>query len=403
MKKFKYRAKKGPNEVVQGVLAAESQDAAVDKLSGMGLLPVEVNEETVSLDEISWGLAMDTKRVRSRDVATFYRQLARLVKSGVPIVSVLTILAEQSSNQALRNILENVRNQVREGHPFSSSLAVYPHVFSAFDIAMIQAGESTGHLEISLVRIGDYREAAEELSSKLRTALVYPAFILSVGIVTVCFMLGYVIPKFSKFFTDLGQDLPGITRFLIHLSQGIQAGWIWILLGSAVTVFLIKKYLQSHREKWHEFLLQCPKAGKIILMSEIARFSRALELLLHSHITLLNALKIALPVLGNESLKKELKACGKVLEQGGYLSEGLRKSRWFPPFVVHWIRVGEESGRLDEILGEIANWYEQETARFVKLATQLIEPSLILLIGLILGFIVIAVLMPVFSMNAIIS
>ena len=138
-------------------------------------------------------------------------------------------------------------------------------------------------------------------------------------------------------------------------------------------------------------------------MSEIARFARALELLLQSHITLLNALKMALPVVGNESLKKELTSCGKILEQGGYLSEGLRKSRWFPPFVVHWIRVGEESGRLDEILGEIANWYELETARFVKLATQLIEPVLILLIGLILGFIVIAVLMPVFSMNAVIS
>lgn len=402
MKKFKYRAKKGPNEVVQGVLTAESQDAAVDKLSGMGLLPVEINED-ISFDGIAWGAAMETKKVRSGEVATFYRQLARLVKSGVPLVSVLTILSEQASNPALKSLLENVRNQVREGHPFSSALAAYPHVFSSFDIAMIQAGESTGHLDTSLVRIGDYREAAEELSSKLRTALVYPSFILSVGIVTVCFMLGYVIPKFSRFFTDLGQDLPGITRFLINASQGIQAGWPWILLAAAGLFFLIKKYLQSNREKWHEFLLQCPKAGKIILMSEIARFARALELLLQSHITLLGALKTALPVVGNESLKKELAACGKILEQGGYLSQGLRKSRWFPAFVVHWIRVGEESGRLDEILGEIANWYELETSRFVKLATQLIEPLLILLIGLILGFIVIAVLMPVFSMNAVIS
>lgn len=403
MKKYRYRAKKGPNEVVQGVLTAESQDSAVDKLSGMGLLPVEIHEESAAFfHEKTLSAAFEVRKIRSHDVATFYRHLARLVKSGVPIVSVLTILSEQSSSP-FRGILENVRNQVREGHPLSSSLALYPRVFSAFDIAMLQAGESAGHLETSLTRIGDYRERQEELSSKLRSALVYPFFILAVGIATVCFMLGYVIPKFSRFFTDLGQDLPAVTRFLINLSQGIQAGWFWILLAAAAFALLMKKYVASNREKWHETLLRLPKVGKIILMTEIARFARAQELLLQSQITLLRALKTALPVVSNECLKKELGACSKILEQGGYLSEGLRKSRWFPSFVVHWIRVGEESGRLDEILGEIADWYEQESAGFMKLTVQLLEPLLILLIGLMLGFIVIAVLMPVFSMNAVIS
>ncbi len=403
MKKFRYRARKGPNEVVQGVLTAESQDAAIDKLSGMGLLPVEIDEDFASFSEKTWSTGVDSKKVRLRDVATFYRQLSRLVKSGVPLVNVLTILAEQTSQHAFRTILENVRNQVREGHPLSASLALYPRVFSTFDIAMIQAGESAGHLETSLARIGNYREAQEELSSKLRTALVYPAIILAVGMGTVCFMLGYVIPKFSKFFTDLGQDLPAVTRFLIHVSQGIQDGWFWILLAAAVVFLLMKKYLESRRDKWDELMLALPKVGKIILMTQIARFARSLAILLQSQITLLSALKIALPVVSNESIKKELTACSKILEQGGYLSEGLRQSRWFPLFVVHWIRVGEESGRLDEILGEIADWYEQESAGFMKLTSQLLEPLLILLIGLVLGFIIIAVLMPVFSMNAVIS
>ncbi len=403
MKKFRYRAKKGPNEVVQGVLTAESQDAAIDKLSGMGLLPVEIDEDSASFSEKTWSTGVDSQKIRLRDVATFYRQLSRLVKSGVPLVNVLTILAEQTSQHAFRTILENVRNQVREGHPLSASLELYPRVFSTFDIAMIQAGESAGHLETSLAQIGNYREAQEELSSKMRTALVYPAVILAVGMVTVCFMLGYVIPKFSKFFTDLGQDLPAVTRFLIHVSQGIQDGWFWILLAGTAIFFLLKKYLESNREKWDEFLLKLPKLGKIILMTQIARFARALAILLQSQITLLSALKIALPVVSNESIKKELTACSKILEQGGYLSEGLRKGKRFPAFVIHWIKVGEESGRLDEILGEIADWYEQESAGFMKLTSQLLEPLLILLIGLVLGFIIIAVLMPVFSMNAVIS
>ena len=218
-------------------------------------------------------------------------------------------------------------------------------------------------------------------------------------------MLSYVIPRFSGFFEDLGQELPWITQLLIFVSGWAQKTWFVIPLLFVGGGILIQSHLQnkSKRKNLHRILLDLPVAGSLVLKADLARVSRTLELLLKSGISILNSVKIAVPVLSNEMMRAELENCYKTLEEGGTLSEGLRQSPRFPSFICHLVSVGEEAGRLDEVLGEIAEWYEQDTSESIRIFTTLLEPVIILSVGLILGAMIIAVLLPIFSINAMIG
>ena len=406
MKQFKYEAKKGLTRV-KGILSAETKDEAIDKINEMGLVPVELVEERDGgkQNRVYGGGPEKIFKKNNHSVAVFYRQLARLIKSGVPLLPALALTAEQSEDHALRPILETVKSQVRQGKSFSIAMAEYPEVFNSFAIAMIELGENTGQLDEALRRLADCFERQAVTSQKIKNALTYPAFIVSLGIFALIFLLSYVVPKFTKLFSELGQTLPFLTRALIWISGGVQHYGLGILLVLSLLVLLVRAQLKnpSQRIRWDRMKMRIPLFGKLIFMSQFAGFARSLEMLLRGGIPLLQALRTGIPAVSNEAMKEELVRAEKRVEQGATLSESLRSFGTFPIFAIHLLLIGEQTGRLEQSFGDIADWYEQEVQEHSHAMTQLIEPVTILVIGVALGLVAIAILLPVFSMDAIVS
>jgi general secretion pathway protein F len=266
---------------------------------------------------------------------------------------------------------------------------------------MIRAGEDSGALPEVLLKIAGYRRKQEEMISRFRTAMAYPVLMACVGLGTVVFMLTFVLPRLMNLYNDMGQSLPLPTKILIRISGGLQSRWLGILFILAFIVLILQRYLQtkSGRVSLSILKLHIPVAGSLMLKAELARFSRTLELLLRSGIPILRAIHITLPVLGNEVIREQLAKSYKELEQGGSLGRSLKNSRAFPPFMTNLITVGEESGRLDDALTELADSYEQDTEEAIRIMSSLFEPLMILVMGLVVGFIVVAMLLPIFEIN----
>jgi general secretion pathway protein F len=398
---FKYRAKRGPEDITEGRIDAQSEKEAIERLSQLGYVPIRVEKYAPIADSLSFGKSHG--KVKSKQITIFSRQLASLLKSGVPILNALTTISEQSENINLRNILQEIHDSVKDGAAFSSVLAKYPHAFSPLYVALIRTGEDSGALPAALLRIADYRAKQEEMLSRFRMALAYPILMAIVGVATIIFMLTFVIPRLIQIYINLGQRLPLPTRILIFITQQFQQGWFWILIVLAIIILVIRRQVNTKagRLSWSIFKLHIPVFGKFILKAELARFSRTLELLIKNGIPILKAINIATPVLGNEIIKNQLDKSYKEIEQGGSLGRSLKNSKLFPLFMVNLITVGEESGRLAEAFGEVATSYEEDTDEAIRIMSTLLEPLMILGMGLIVGFVVIAMLLPIFEINVI--
>jgi general secretion pathway protein F len=404
---YKYRAKKGPQEVTEGYLEAQTEKEAIEKVSQMGYLPLHLQvqgQEEKGPGSIP-GRGEHFGRVKSKEITVFSRQLSSLLKSGVPILRAINIISEQSQNPNLRALLENIHRQVKDGGTFSGSLAKFGRAFSPLYIAMIRTGEDSGNLPDVLLRIADYRSKQEEMLSRLRMALAYPALMALVGTGTIIFMFAFVIPRLTGIFTNMGQSLPLPTRMLIAISRVIRESWVWIAVVAVMAVVIVRRQLQTRvgRISFSVFMLRLPIFGKFTLKAELARFARTLEVLIKSGIPILKAIDIAIPVLDNEIIKEQLGQSYKELEQGGSFGRSLKKSKILPVFMSDLIIVGEESGKLDEALHEVANAYERDTDEEVRIMSSLLEPLLILGMGLIVGFIVMAMLLPIFEINLMIK
>lgn len=405
---FRYKAKKGPQTVVESEIEALSEREAIDRISQMGYIPVSIEPAAGpagGAQSAAFAPAAQDRaapgRVRSRDLTVFTRQLASLLKSGVPILRSLGIIAEQTASAGLKNILYTVQRAVKEGAPFSSVLARYPRIFSALYIAMIRTGEDSGSLPEVLLRIAEYRQKQEEMFSRFKMAMVYPVLMVLVGIGTIVFMLTYVMPRLMGIYTTIGRELPVPTRILLAASDLLRQHWLWMVIVLAVGGVLVER--QSHTRQGRlaigQFLLGLPVFGGIILKAELSRFARTLELLLGSGLPILKALTITIPVLQNEAVRTQLTGCYKTLEQGGTFTSSLRNSRIIPAFMTNLISVGEESGKLSDALRELADSYERDTDETLRILNSLLEPVMILVMGVIVGFIVMAMLLPIFEMN----
>jgi len=405
---YKYRAKKGLEHVVNGKIEAQSEKDAIEKIHQMGCVPLYIEEclrsEPKTRESSSLGARM-FGRIPQSEITLFSRSLASLLRAGVPILKAISIISEQSENANLKVMLYNIYNAVKDGSRFSSALMKYPKAFSYLYIAIINAGEDSGSLPDALLRIAEYRAKQEEMFSRIRMALAYPILMAVMGIATVVFMLTFVVPRLTNIFTSIGQALPMPTRILISVSASLRQSWPWIILILAIAVLSVRKQLntQNGRMFFSAFKLKFPVFGKFVFKSELARFSRTLELLIRNGIPILKAIDIAIPVLENEMIKNQLRHSYKDLEQGGSFGKSLKESKLIPLFVTNLIIVGEESGRLDEALSEVANIYERETDEAMKVMTNLLEPLMILITGLIVGFIVIAMLLPIFEINVVVK
>lgn len=402
MKLYKYRAKNGPEKIVEGKLEAETKEEAIEKVYQRGYTPVRVQETTVEkkVERVKVS-ASSFDKVKFRDITIFSRQLASFIKSGMPILRALTIISQQSESPNLKRMLDNVRTKVKDGDKLSLALSAYPRAFPPLYIAMVHAGEDGGALPEAFFRISDYRQKQEEIMSRVRMALVYPVVMACVAAGTIFFMFTFVMPRLMRMFSNLGEDLPVITKILISISKWLRLGWPFMVLGIGVIFFVVR---QKARTKaggiaLSRLKLKLPIFGDLIRRTELARFSRTLELLIRSSIPILEAIKIAIPTLDNEAMRQELVRSCKELEQGASFGKGLKKSNLFPVFMSNLLVMGEESGQLEQALAEIASSYERETDETVKVITTLLEPLVILVMGVVIGFIVIAMLLPVFQIN----
>ena len=401
MPEYKYRAKKGPVDIVEGLIEAVSEEDAIEKVSQLGVLPMHVELCRSDSRQKAGGAHRYGGRVSPREITLFSRQLSSLLKSGIPILSALDIIAEQSESANLKNILGEIKDKVKCGSTLSMALAVYSRTFSALYVAMVHTGEDSGALPETLLKIAEYRAKQEAMRARFRMAMAYPVLMAMVGIGTIIFMLTFVMPRLMRIFVNMGQSLPIPTKILIYTSSALQKWWLPILLVSGVALIILNRQSKTEIGKlsFSILKLRLPVIGKLVLKTELSQFTNTLGLLIRSGIPILKAIDVSIPVLGNEVIKRQLRQSYKDLEQGGSFGKSLKNSKLLPPFIANLIIVGEESGRLSEALSEIADTYEREVDEAMKTAANLLEPITILVMGLVVGFIVIAMLLPIFEIN----
>ena len=403
MPTFRYTAKKGPTEVVEGVLEADSRNGALSRLAELGYVPVRVSEEARERPQAARRRepAVTRRRVSTTVLTTFTRQFASLVRSQVPLLRTLQILHDQTRHPYFRHVLLSVSEEVRQGQMLSSALAKFPDVFSPLYVSLVNSGEISGALDVVLERLAEQAERDEALRAKVRAAFTYPAFVAVVGAGTVVFLMTFVMPRLSELLGGLGQRLPLPTRLLLVVSGWMSSAWFWA--GAAITAVAValgwKLAGERGRLLCDRLILRLPVIGALVQEVELARFARSFGLLLNQGISVLKAMEVAAPVVYHRVIRAELARIPDGLRQGGALSTCLKELSVSTPFLINTVAVGEESGRVGEALTEVATFYERNAERAVQTMASLLEPTLIVVIGLVVGFIVMAVLLPIFEMS----
>ena len=400
MAMFEYKAATGAGEVVNGVLAGTSRASVIAQLQSLGHVPIRVDEaaeQKTSRRSFQWRRA----RVTADDVGDLTRELATLLKAGLPLDRALGILTSLSDNEALSSTLGDVRDRVKEGSTLADAMGAQDGVFSRFYISLLRAGESGGALEVVLERLADHLERAKETRSALTSALIYPAILVVVALASIFILLGYVVPQFTEMFDGVGQALPLSTRITIAVGEGLQAwGWAFVLLIIAGIIFMRRQLTDpASAYKWHALSLRAPVLGPIVVKMEVARFAHTLSTLLHNGIPLLKALTIVKDTMGNLVLSRGIEKAAGGLREGQSLAEPLSEVPYFSSFAVHMIRVGEESGELEQILHQVAATFDRDTQVTIKRAMTLLEPMLILVLGVIIAAVIISILVAILSIN----
>jgi len=393
---FKYTAKKGPDKLIESTIQAHNEEEVIELLSQSGLFPVKIEEVSQKVSTSSLGFS---GKISRKNIINFSRQLSSLLKSGVPILKSLNIISQESENLNFKSIIDNIQVKVKEGERLSSALKEYPNVFSPLYIAMVQSGEINGTLEESLLRIAEHLKKQDEFVTKLRTALTYPFFMASMGILTVIFMITFVLPKLTKVFFDLHQELPLPTKIVLGISSILRHFWFIVIFLIILIIFFFKKETEGKKLVISRIKLNLPILKNFILKTELARLCRTLEVLIKTGIPILQGIESAVEVLDNEIIKQKIRECKKEMEEGVTFGQTLKKIDFIPPFVTNLVIVGEESGRLSESLSEIADFYERDTEEFLRITGTILEPLMILAVGVVIGFIVISMLLPIFQIN----
>lgn len=345
------------------------------------------------------------RRVSAADVAVMTRQLATLVRAGVPLVDSISALTEQVEKEQLVRVLSAVRETLNEGTSFAKSLEMHPKVFPPLYVNMVAAGEASGTLENVLERLADFMEGQARLKGKVVSALAYPVLMMIIGSLLVGFLMVAVVPKVTSIFENLGQTLPWNTQLLIFVSNTLGDYW-WLLITLAVIVsvsFQRWKNRPAGRMRWDVLQLRWPVFGRLNLLVAVARFTRTLSTLLSSGVPLLKAMEIGRNVLGNVRLESVVTDAIGSIREGESIAEPLKRSGAFPPMVIHMIAVGERSGQLEAMLENVSRAYESDVETRVTALTSLLEPVMILALGAVVGFIAMSILMPLMQMNQLVQ
>jgi len=389
----------------KGVIEGENEKHARQLLRDQGLIPFKLRlsqdkKGTVQLHSFStW---KKTRGISSKEIALMTRQLATLLSAGLPVEECLLAVAEQSEKAHLKGLILSVRSKVVEGHAFASALREYPQAFSELYCATIAAGEKSGHLDKVLLRLAEYTEQQWHMRQKIRTALIYPCMIVFVALGIVGFLLEYVVPKMIAVYSHLNQDLPGLTQVLIAISIFVKSYGLYVLIVLVVGIFLWRHALKNNavlREKNHRFLLRLPLIGYALKTANTARFARTLSILSASGVPVLEAMTISAQLITTIPIHRAVEEAVNRVREGGAIYLALKHTGYFSPMSIHMIASGEASGQLENMLERVAKNQEEEILRLVDVTLALFEPAIILIMGAIVLFIVLAVLLPIFQLN----
>ncbi|MGB3241790.1 MAG: type II secretion system F family protein [Candidatus Omnitrophota bacterium] len=404
MGNFNYVAKDPEGRTVKGVLEAPDKKQALDLLRGKGLLILKLEEARGAASILSV-LKPKGGKVKLDELVILSRQLATMIDSGIPVVSALDILSEQSDNVVLKNTLSEIRDSVNTGSSLSDAMTKHSGVFSTFFVSMVRAGESSGTLDDILDRVATYLEKTNALQKKIKSALIYPAVVSFMALAITLVMILKVIPVFKDIFAGFGAKLPGPTQFLINLSDFMTGHFFMFITIIAVTTFAIKFYLNTDNGKVNvdRLKLKAPVFGPLFKKVAISKFSRTLSTLIQSGVPILSALEIVAKTAGNLVVEKAVDSVKNNVREGENIATPLARSGIFPPMVTRMVSVGEKSGELEKMLLKIADFFDEQVDTAVDGLTSMIEPLIIAFLGIIIGGIVLCMFLPIFKISTIIQ
>lgn len=401
MPTFKYKAKNNLGKVIEGTIDAEAESAVAAALRQKRLEVVSVSAAG-GLGGFLSALNKKGGKVTTKDVVVFSRQFSTMVNAGLPILQGLTIVAEQAENPDFRVVMTKVRDDISNGVPLSEAMAKYPKVFTTLYVNMVKAGEQGGILDVIFERLSEYMEKAEGVSRKVKSAMMYPIVVMSVALLVVIFLMVKVVPTFRDVFASFGAKLPAPTQFLIDVSDFLaskKSVLIVIFLVAFWIALSMYRKTKAGAYNWDLMILKLPVFGVLARKAAVAKFARTLGTLIKSGVPIMDALETVAKTSGNLVLERAVLNARDSVREGKTLTQPLKESKVFPPMVTQMINVGEETGALDAMLSKIADFYEDEVDAAVEGLTSIIEPILIVFLGVTIGFIVVAMFMPMFSIG----
>ncbi len=403
MMTFSYQARDSAGNIVSGLQDAINEDNAVTSLMSRGLMVLSLQQKAAANKQRkkAW-------TVKETDLVLFTRQLATMIEAGISLVQALTALYEQCDpkrQKNLRHVISDVTARVQGGETFHESIAKHPRVFNRLFVSMVKAGEAGGLLSEILDRLAGFLEASSRLKKKIKSAMTYPVIVISIAFLITTFLIVRVVPVFGEIFKDFGAKLPAPTQFLIDLSDFIRAKWYFMILGIGGVIFGARTFLRSTRgrqlsDRWK---LKLPVFGPLIHKICMSRFARTFAQLIRSGVPILEVLDIVGGSSGNHVVEQSIKGVSVDVEKGDNLSVALSKKKIFPPMMLRMVAAGESTGRIDGMLEKMADFWDEEIEAMLDALTSLIEPMLIVFLGVIVGGIVIAMFLPIFKLNEVVS
>jgi general secretion pathway protein F len=398
---FVYKAVTESNEIVEGEMEASGRAVVIERLRGLGQLPLYANEiqSTTQLVKLSRGLFR--RRISSRDVFLMTHELATLLKAGIELDRAFEILIDLSENETMRSLLNRLLARLRSGVSLADAMAENGDTFPPYYASMVRAGEASGALDVVLNRLGEFLEKSQALRETVKTALYYPIFLLIMALFSIVVLLTVVVPQFKPLFESAGAALPFSTRVLVAVGDFVRDdGWV-ILIALVATFFLLRRYLSTRdgRRRWDGLLLRLPLLGGVLIKVEVARFSRTASTLLQNGVGLLTTLGIVRDTLSNSVITSSIDSIAGRVKEGRGLAEPLKATGLFPRLVVHLIHVGEETGKLEEMLSKLADIYDEEVARTTARLLALLVPALTIGMGVMIAGIIMSILTAILSVN----
>ncbi len=405
---YTYSALNQRGKASKGIINADSARAARAKLRQSQLFPTELIETSKDETPVQSRNVREISlfsRVRAQDLAIMTRQFATLLSASLTVVDSITALIEQTENAALKKTLIQVRESINEGRSLGASLDEHRRVFSPLFINMVRAGEASGALPMVLLRLADFSEHQLETRKKITSKMYYPVVMLAVGVLVLFALLTYVVPTITTIFADMDQSLPWQTRLLISVSDFMQAYWWLVAVCIAGIVLAFQRYCATERgTRWYDtWAIRLPVIGPLHLKLAMSRFTRTLGILLQSGIPLLDALDISRAVLNNTVLSQSIESAQELIREGSDIATPLRDSGHFPPLVSHMISIGEQSGQLEDMLVRVSETYDTEVKMSVESLTSLIEPLITVIMAVVVFGIMLAILLPIFEINTMVS